>query len=87
MKNIRPRIIEWFKTPPMRTRKGARAMALMAPDVEASTQPIKVRKKKMNEFKKFAPPPNAGSTKYRKQVMKGPVKGKMFVGGAKYKGA
>ena len=61
-------------------------MAVITPDVEASTQPIKVRKKKMNEFKKFAPGKNAGSAKYRKQVIKGPVKGKMFVGGAKYKG-
>jgi len=40
----------------------------------------------MNEFKKFAPGKNAGSAKYRKQVIKGPVKGKMFVGGARYKG-
>jgi hypothetical protein len=61
-------------------------VAVITPDVEASTQPIKGRKKKMNEFKKFAPPKNAGSTKYRKQVIKGPVKGKMFVGGAKYGG-
>jgi hypothetical protein len=40
----------------------------------------------MNEFKKFAPGKNAGVRKYLKQKIKGPVKGKLFVGGAKYKG-
>ena len=62
-------------------------MAVVTPDIEATTQPIKGKKMKNTDgFKKFAPPKNAGSTKYRKQVIKGPVKGKMFVGGAKYKG-
>lgn len=62
-------------------------MAVITPDVEASTQPIKGKKMKNTDgFKKFAPAKNAGSTKYRKQVIKGPIKGKMFVGGAKYGG-
>jgi hypothetical protein len=62
-------------------------MAVVTPDIEATTQPIKGKKMKNTDgFKKFAPAKNAGSTKYRKQVIKGPVKGKMFVGGAKYGG-
>jgi len=62
-------------------------MAAVTPDIEATTQPIKGKKMKNTDgFKKFAPPKNAGSAKYRKQVIKGPVKGKLFVGGAKYKG-
>jgi hypothetical protein len=47
----------------------------------------KSKMKSSDGFKKFAPAKNAGSTKYRKQVIKGPVKGKMSVSGAKYGGA
>ena len=48
-----------------------------------------MKKSKMSSkdgFKKFAPAKNAGSAKYSKQKIKGPVKGKLFVGGVKYKG-
>jgi hypothetical protein len=47
----------------------------------------KSKMKSSDGFKKFAPAKNAGSAKYRKQVIKGAVKGKMFVGGTKYGGA
>jgi len=49
-----------------------------------------MKKSKMSSkdgFKKFAPAKNAGSAKYRKQVIKGPVKAKLKGGGAKYGGA
>lgn len=69
-------------------------MPAITPDIEATTQTIKgrrtMKKSKMSSkdgFKKFAPAKNAGSAKYRKQVIKGPVKGKMSVSGAKYGGA
>jgi len=69
-------------------------MAAITPDIESTTQPIKgrrtMKKSKMKSsdgFKKFAPAKNAGSAKYRKQVIKGAVKGKMFVAGQKYGGA
>lgn len=65
----------------------------MTPDIEATTMTIKgrrtMKKSKMSSkdgFKKFAPAKNAGSAKYSKQKIKGPVKGKLFVGGVKYKG-
>jgi hypothetical protein len=70
-------------------------MPAITPDIEATTQPIKGRRKmkkaktmkSQDGFKQFAPSKNAGSAKYRKQVIKGPIKGKMSVAGAKYGGA
>jgi hypothetical protein len=69
-------------------------MPAITPDIEATTQPIKgrrtMKKSKMSSkdgFKKFAPAKNAGSAKYLKQKIKGPVKGKMSVAGVKYGGA
>lgn len=69
-------------------------MPAITPDIESTTQPIKgrrtMKKSKMSSkdgFKKFAPAKNAGSAKYRKQVIKGPVKAKLKGGGAKYGGA
>lgn len=68
-------------------------MPAITPDVEATTQPIKGKKMKKSKmsskdgFKKFAPAKNAGSAKYLKQKIKGPVKGKMSVAGVKYGGA
>lgn len=68
-------------------------MPAITPDIQSTTQPIKgrrtMKKSKMSSkdgFKKFAPAKTSGSAKYRKQVIKGPVKGKMFVGGVKYGG-
>ncbi len=54
-------------------------MPVITQDVEASTQPIKGRRKmkkskamkSQDGFKKFAPGKNAGTAKYRKQVIKG----------------
>ena len=54
-------------------------MPAITPDIEATTQPIKGRRKmkkakttkSQDGFKKFAPAKTPGSAKYRKQVIKG----------------
>ncbi len=69
-------------------------MPAITPDIESTTQPIKgrrtMKKSKMKStdgFKQFMPGKTAGSAKYRKQIIKGPVKAKLKGGGAKYGGA
>lgn len=47
----------------------------------------KSKMKSMDGFKQFVPGKTAGSAKYRKQIIKGPVKAKLKGGGAKYGGA
>lgn len=54
-------------------------MPAITPDIEATTQPIKGRRKmkkaktmkSQDGFKAFTPNKNKGSAKYRKQVIKG----------------